>query len=50
MDARNAEDCPAVDAYRQSLLTETPLPAPVPATDCPPGFGNLDVYAGFFAR
>jgi hypothetical protein len=45
MDARDAEDCPAVDAYRASLATASPLPPPSPASDCPPRFGNLDVRA-----
>jgi hypothetical protein len=45
MDARNAADCPAMDAYRESLLTSTPLPEPAIATDCPATFGNLDIYA-----
>jgi len=37
-DVRNAADCPAIDAYRQGLMTETTaddVPAPAPATDCP---------------
>jgi hypothetical protein len=48
MDARNALDCPAVDSYRLSLATETPVSPPAPATDCPAGFGNLDIYAGYY--
>jgi hypothetical protein len=49
MDARDATDCPAVDAYRQSLIDGTPIAAPSPLTDCPPDFGNLDNYSGSFA-
>jgi hypothetical protein len=45
-DARNAADCPAIDAYRQSLTTSTPLPKPAPATSCPATFGNTDIYGG----
>jgi len=48
MDARDATDCPAVDAYRQSLIDGTPIAAPSPLTDCPPDFGNLDNYSGSF--
>ncbi|HEV8280068.1 MAG TPA: sialidase family protein [Streptosporangiaceae bacterium] len=48
MDARDATDCPAVDAYRQSLIDQSPIAAPSPLTDCPPGFGNLDNYSGSF--
>ena len=48
MDARDATDCPAVDAYRQSLIDRSPITAPSPLTDCPPGFGNLDNYSGSF--
>ena len=48
MDARDATDCPAVDAYRQSLIDGTPIVAPSPLTDCPPQFGNLDIYSGSF--
>jgi hypothetical protein len=48
MDARDAADCPAVDAYRQSLIDGTPIAPPSPLTDCPPQFGNLDNYSGSF--
>src|SRR6266568_3562635 len=48
MDARDATDCPAVDAYRQSLIDRSPITAPSPLTDCPPDFGNLDIYSGSF--
>jgi len=44
-DSRNATDCPAVDAYRQSLATSNPLPAPAPGTDCPAEFGNTDIFS-----
>jgi hypothetical protein len=46
IDARDATDCPAVDAYRQSLIDGTPITPPSPLTDCPPMFGNLDIYSG----
>jgi hypothetical protein len=44
-DMRNGTDCPAVDAYRQSLLTNTPLAKPAPPTDCPATFGNSDIFS-----
>ncbi len=47
-DARNAADCPMVDAYRASLLTDSPLPAPAPQQDCLANFGNTDIYGGVF--
>ena len=47
---RNAADCPAIDAYRDSRTTSTPLPAPDPLAVCPPAFGNLDIYGGFYPR
>jgi len=45
-DVRNAADCPAVDAYRQSLVNSAPIPKPAPGTDCPATFGNSDIFAG----
>ena len=46
-DGRGAADCPAVDAYRQSLAT-TPIAKPAPGTDCPPTFGNTDIFGGTY--
>lgn len=43
-DVRNAADCPAIDAYRGSLYTTSPLPRPAPNSDCPPTFGNSDIF------
>ena len=48
VDVRNAADCPAVDAYRQSLAS-TPIAKPAPQQDCPPTFGNSDIFGGSFA-
>jgi hypothetical protein len=49
VDVRNAADCPAVDAYRQSLSTPTPIAKPAPNADCPATFGNSDIFGGTFA-
>jgi hypothetical protein len=49
MDARDAADCPAVDAYRQSLIDGTPITPPAPLTDCPAQFGNEDIYGGTYS-
>jgi hypothetical protein len=43
-DTRNAADCPAVDAYRQSVQTGGSVPAPAPQQDCPATFGNSDIF------
>ena len=48
MDARDATVCDAVNAYRQSLIDGSPITAPSPLTDCPPDFGNLDIFSGSF--
>jgi hypothetical protein len=45
-DVRFAADCPAVDAYRQSLASGNPTATPAPSTDCPATFGNSDIFAG----
>jgi hypothetical protein len=47
-DVRSAADCPAVDAYRQSLLGASPLPKPAPQQACPATFGNSDIWSGHF--
>ena len=48
-DVRAAADCPAIDAYRESLLGETALPTPAPNNACPATFGNSDIWGGAFA-
>ena len=48
-DARNAADCPAIDAYRASLYTATPLSRPDVLGACPASFGNSDIYGGRYA-
>jgi hypothetical protein len=45
IDVRDAADCPAVDAWRQSLADGNPIPKPAPNTDCPATFGNSDIFA-----
>jgi hypothetical protein len=49
MDVRNAASCNAVNAYRQSLIDGTPIAAPSPLTDCPPQFGNEDIFGGVYS-
>jgi hypothetical protein len=44
-DGRNSLVCPAIDAYRQSVIDGSPTSPPAPNGDCPPGFGNMDIYA-----
>jgi hypothetical protein len=46
-DARNAADCPAIDAWRMSLRTEDTsddVARPAPQQDCDPTFGNTDIF------
>jgi hypothetical protein len=43
-DARNASDCPAIDAWRASLRTANPSTRPAPQQDCPATFGNTDIF------
>ncbi len=47
-DTRRATDCPAIDAFRQSLVNGSPTTKPAPATDCPATFGNSDIFGGSF--
>jgi hypothetical protein len=47
-DVRNAADCPAIDAYRQSFQTGGSLPAPAVQSACPPTFGNSDINGGSY--
>jgi hypothetical protein len=47
-DARNAADCPAIDAWRMSLQTGESMPRPAPQHDCPANFGNSDIYGGSY--
>src|SRR4030095_7426941 len=44
-DVRLASNCPAIDAYRQSLVDGNPLPTPAPGTQCPRTFGNSDIFS-----
>jgi hypothetical protein len=46
-DTRRADDCPAMDTWRQdSYDAGTPLfPAPWPGGDCPAHFGNNDILS-----
>ncbi len=49
-DAHNAADCPAIDAWRSALRTgNTSVPRPSPQQDCPPNFGNTDIFGGSYA-
>ena len=51
VDTRDAALCPAINAWRQSLLEnppDSPPPAPAPGTDCPRTFGNTDIFGGTF--
>jgi hypothetical protein len=43
-DSRNGADCPAIDAWRQSLRDGTSVPRPAPQQDCPATFGNSDIF------
>jgi hypothetical protein len=44
-DARNAADCPAIDAYRQAIVSGQAATAPAVQQQCPMNFGNSDIYS-----
>ena len=46
-DVRRTADCPAMDAWRQASFSagHVVLPAPWPLGDCPPAFGNNDIFS-----
>jgi hypothetical protein len=48
-DARRAQDCPAIDAWRMALQTGATVATPAPQQDCPPAFGNSDIFGGSYA-
>ena len=43
-DVRNATDCPAVDAFRQSLASGSPVSRPSPCQTPPTGFGDTEIF------
>jgi hypothetical protein len=47
-DARNAADCPAIDAWRQALQNGDSPPPPAPQQQCPATFGNSDIFGGSY--
>ena len=47
-DVRDAADCPAVDAFRQSFQDGGSVPRPAPQNDCPATFGNSDIRGGSY--
>jgi hypothetical protein len=53
-DTRNAADCPAIDMWRAAaqvaVQNGTTVPTkPAPQQDCPPTFGNSDIFGGSYA-
>lgn len=43
-DARNASDCPAMDAFRQALQDGQEAEPPAVQQECPATFGNTDIF------
>jgi hypothetical protein len=54
-DARNAADCPAIDTYRDAIAAGTAAGTaadptrPAPQQQCPPNYGNTDIFGGSYA-
>jgi hypothetical protein len=48
-DVRAAADCPAIDAYRQSVVNGTPGAVPAVQAACPATFGNTDIFGGRYS-
>ena len=44
-DVRDGVDCPAMDAWRQSLRDGTDVEKPAPQQDCPATWGNSDIFS-----
>ena len=46
-EVRDSADCPAMDAWRQASFDagHRVFPAPWPLGDCPPNFGNNDIFS-----
>jgi hypothetical protein len=49
VDVREAAVCPAINAYRQSLVDGAPIARPAPQQACPATFGNTDNFGGTYA-
>ena len=49
IDVRDAAVCPAINAFRQSLVDGAPIARPKPQLDCDPQFGNTDTFGGTYA-
>jgi hypothetical protein len=48
-DSREAADCPAIDAFRQSIVDGSPITRPAPQADCAATFGNTSHFAGVYS-
>lgn len=48
-DVRGAAVCPAINAFRQALANGEAATAPAPGTQCPPTFGNSDIFGASLA-